>query len=105
MKFTEFLDEGFDPTDHPVTNESPASQRKVVVSTVFYDAGEQPRDIQVEAQVSHDGTKYTTIQPTRVKFNGKLVKYSQFLQAIPTNHNQALHDPEEHLDVWSSWIE
>ena len=104
MKFTDFLNEGYQP-EEPPTVASHARRYTKIVPTTFYDADSLQHKIFVEVEVRVQDEKVLSVSPTRVKYDGRLVKYVQFLQAIPENNNQALHDPNEHLDVWSAWLE
>ena len=103
MKFADFLREGYEPPPLP-ENPPTTNHRKVLVSTAFCDAGGQHHPIQVEATVYECGDQVTKVKPSRVKHDGRLFEYTQFLYAIPAEGNQALHEPDECLDTWGYWV-
>jgi hypothetical protein len=104
MKFADFLQEGYVVSTPPEL--PPSTQHYTsIVSTSFRDAVGDQHQIQVETVIYNRGGQITSIHPTRVKHNGRLVEYAQFLYAIPDVGNQALHNPDEHIPEWSSWLE
>ena len=104
MRFKTFLTEVYEP-ESAAPSVSRAVSTTRILSTSFYDGQHQLQPIQVETEVTHDGDRVVKVRPLRVKYNGKLVRYEQFLQAIPNQNNQALFNPDEHIDTWSVWIE
>jgi hypothetical protein len=104
VRFKTFLTEVYEP-EPAAQGVSRATMTTQILSTSFYDGQHQLQPIQVEAELTYDGDRVVKVRPLRVKYNGKLVRYEQFLQAIPTQNNQALFNPDEHIDTWSAWIE
>jgi hypothetical protein len=104
MKFTDFLAGNIPQLHEDAPPSTAPNNESTVVQTQYYDANHQPVHIYVKADVTHTGNKVTRIQPSVVKWNGKIVPYDRFLQAIPELNNEALFEPMDHLDAWSAWI-
>jgi hypothetical protein len=103
MKFTEYLS-GDLPQVQESTAVKPPTEHTTVVQTQYYDADHQPATIYVKVNFTQSNGTVGRVQPQVVKWNGKIVPYDRFLQAIPELDNEALFEPADHLDTWSMWI-